>query len=547
MKKFLVTTPIYYPNGYPHIGHAYSSFIADFYARYKRLLGYAVKFSTWNDENSQNVLKKAAEESKEIMPYLDAMAQKWKEVRDHLQISYTDFIRTTQNNHKKLVQEMLQKSFDKWDIYQWTYEGHYCVGCEAFKTEKDLIEKDGQMVCPDHLTKPDLIMEKNRFFKLSGYETSLKELYARNPDFVVPEHRFNEVKSFVNGSLIDFSVSRETNKFGIPLPFDPSQVTYVWYDALFNYVTISRNEGFWNNETEIVHVLGKDISRFHAIFRPAMLMSADEKCPDREYITGYFTVDGHKMSKSLGNVVDPVQMVNDYDRDAVIFNLLYDVPIWADGDFSVERLANLYDSMLIWGRGNLVNRVTSLCEKYKINDGVFILKKREMFKWEDLDPEVSRAGDSRASENGLFKLFEEDFNADYIEEKYLNKAHIRDYLEDRYKLVQKANEFITKAEPRKKYKRDATKAWAISDLQFLLYIVKNLALISAPFLVNGFKKIQNIFGNEELSFVDSSVSSADNDNFKKAFDMREFKVELKPIIIYQKKEENDKNPDQSGW
>jgi methionyl-tRNA synthetase len=321
------------------------------------------------------------------MPYLDEMAQKWKEVRDHLQISYTDFVRTTQDNHKKLVQEMLQKSFDKGDIYEGKYEGFYCVGCEGFKTEKDLIEKapaeDGacsEMVCPDHLKKPDLITEKNRFFKLVNYETKLKELYEKNPHFVTPEYRFNEVKSFVNGGLQDFSVSRESNKFGIPLPFDASQVTYVWYDALFNYVTISRNEGFWNNDTEIVHVLGKDISRFHAIFWPAMLMSADEKIPDREYITGYFTVDGQKMSKSLGNVIDPVLMVNDYDRDAVIFNLLYDVPIGADGDFSVSRLGNLYESMLIGGRGNLVNRVTSLCEKYKINDGMFILKKREMFK-----------------------------------------------------------------------------------------------------------------------------------------------------------------------
>jgi len=524
MKKFLVTTPIYYPNGYPHIGHAYSSFIADFYARYKRLLGYAVKFSTWNDENSQKIVQAAAAEGKDTMAYLDEMAQKWKEVRDHLQISYTDFVRTTQDNHKKLVQEMLQKSFDKWDIYQGVYEGHYCVGCEAFKTEKDLIEKDGERVCPDHLTRPDLISEKNWFFKLSNYEEKIKKLYEENPTFVTPDHRYNEVKSFVNGGLRDFSVSRETNKFWIPLPFDASQVTYVWYDALFNYVTISRNEGFWNNDTQIVHILGKDIVKFHAIFRPAMLTSVEEKLPDQELVTGYFTVDGQKMSKSLWNVIDPLEMVNNYDRDAVIFNLLYDVPIGADGDFSEARMASLYESMLIGGRGNLVNRVTSLCEKYKISDGMFILKKREMFKGED--------------DNGLIKLFEEDMNTDYLDEKYLNKAHIRDYLEDWYKLVQKANEYITKAEPRKKYKNPATKAWAISDLQFLLYIVKNLALISAPFLVNGFKKIQEILGNEEFSFVDSAVSSADNENFKKAFDLKEFKVDLKSAIIYQKKEDD---------
>lgn len=522
MKKFLITTPIYYPNGYPHIWHAYSSFIADFYARYKRLLGYEVKFSTGNDENSQKIVQQAEIEKKDISVYLDEMGKKREEVRQHLQISYTDFIRTTQDNHKTLVQEMLQKSYDKWDIYEGEYKGYYCVGCEWFKTEKDLISKDGQLVCPDHLTKPDMITEKNRFFKLKNYQKKIEDFYKKNPEFVLPEYRFNEMKSFVKGGLEDFSVSRETNKFGIPLPFDPKQVSYVRYDALFNYVTISRDAGFRNTETQIVHILGKDIARFHAIFWPAMLMSVEYALPNTEFITGFFTVDGHKMSKSLGNVIDPVKVVDDYDRDAVIFNLLYDVPIGADGDFSVERLGNLYESMLIGGRGNLVNRVTSLCKKYGITSGKFNKQKREAFK--------------EKSNSELLHYFEDGRDGSKIEEQYLKKAEIKWYLDDRYQLVQWANEYITKTEPWIKYKNEETKADALADLQFLLYIVKNIALFSAPILINGFKKIQAIFGNEEFSTIDSTVNNADN-TFKIVFDMEEFPVNLNPQIIYQRKEE----------
>lgn len=520
-KKFLVTTPIYYPNGYPHIWHAYASFIADFYARYKRLLWYEVKFSTWNDENSQKIVQQAEIEKKDVMQYLDEMGAKREQVWTDLQISYTSFIRTTQSNHKELVQKMLQKSFDKWDIYEWEYKWYYCVWCEWFKTEKDLIEKNWEMVCPDHLKKPDLITEKNRFFKLKNYSEKLKELYKSHPNFLVPWYRFNEVMSFVNWGLEDFSVSRETNKFWIPLPFDPKQVTYVRYDALFNYVTVCENDWFRNNDTEIVHVLGKDISRFHAIFWPAMLMSAELKLPNTEYITWRFTVDWQKMSKSLGNVIDPIEMVNKYDRDAVIFNLLYDVPIWSDWDFSEERLKNVYESMLIWWRWNLVNRVTSLCVKYNIKE------------WKTSKTKLKAFNDQN---NHLINFFELGFDSHLLEKTYLEKADIQWYLQDRYRLVQNANEFITKTEPWKKYKDDMTKEEAISDLQFLLYIVKQLALLSSPILVNWFKKIQEIFWNEELNKIDTSKNIEDQHLFKEVFDLEIFSVNLNPSIIYIKKE-----------
>ncbi len=506
LKNFYVTTPIYYANGLPHIGHAYSSFIADVFARYKRLLWYDVKFSTWLDENWQKMVQKAESEWKDVMTFLDEIADGSLKIWSELSISYTDFIRTTEFRHHAFVQKILQKIYDKqdWDIYQWEYEWLYCVGCEAFKNQRDL--KD--WLCPDHLTQPEIIKEKNRFFNLSKYQHFLEEYFVKNFQFVQPQWRFNEVKSFVSNGVEDFSISRESNTFGIPLPFDSTQVTYVWFDALLNYITVCQeeHEKFWSQDTHIVHILGKDIVKFHATYWPAMLQSAWYRLPDQEFVTGYLTVDGQKMSKSLWNIVNPVQLVQDYDRDAVVFYLLYDAPIGADGDFSWERFKWTYESILIGAWGNLVNRVVSLCIKYWITQG-------------------------KCNDASFFSLF--DFAT--IEEKYLNSGNFQWYLQDRYKLVQSANEFITKSEPWKKYKDESTKEEAISDLKYLLYIVKNLALLSSPFLINGFAKIQDMFGNELLSKIDSSKNIM-NDDFQKAFDIKEFTVELKPEIIYKRKE-----------
>lgn len=261
----------------------------------------------------------------EIGEYLDTYAQKHKDTWDTLKISYTDFIRTTSQKHKDFVQKILQQTYENGDIYQGEYQGFYCVGCEAFKKESDLIDKDGVLVCPDHLKAPEIIKEKNRFFRLSKYQDKLLKFYEENPDFVQPSFRFNEMIAFVKGGLEDFSISRETNKFGIPLPFDPTQVTYVRYDALLNYLTVCQggDEEFWPG----VHVLGKDIARFHVVFRPAMLMSVGYPMPKKEILTGFFTVDGQKMSKSLGNGVKPIELMEKYGRDAAVFYLFYDLVI----------------------------------------------------------------------------------------------------------------------------------------------------------------------------------------------------------------------------
>lgn len=358
-KKFYITTPIYYSNDIPHVWHAYSSFIADTLASYHRLNWYDVKFTTGVDENSQKVVEKAEEKWIPVMEYTDSMALKHREVWDKSGIRYTDFVRTTESRHHDFVQKVLQKSFDNGDIYEGVYNGLYCVGCEWFKKESDLI--NGK--CPDHPNKEiQHLSEKNYFFRLSKYQDRLLKFYTDNPDFVQPRSKFNEIIEFVKGWLEDFSVSRETNKFGIPLPFDASQVTYVWYDALFNYMTYCQDDEakWWPAD---MHVIGKDIIRFHGIYWPAMLWSAGYEAPHQLLVTWYLTLDGQKISKSIGNVINPVDYIDEYSRDMLLLYLFTAFPIGEDGDFSREQAILTYNAKLSNNLGNLLNRAIALALK----------------------------------------------------------------------------------------------------------------------------------------------------------------------------------------
>ena len=525
-KKFFVTTPIYYSNDIPHIGHAYSTLIADTYARFKRLLGYEVKFSTWVDENSQKIVQKAQAAGIDLYEYLDDYAHKHLAVWDALDISYTDFVRTTgrsvtsdkrgvdfQYNHHKFVQKILQEVYDKWDIHKWIYEWHYCVWCEAFKKHSDLIPATGEyegiaewtLVCPDHPNALlETVKEENRFFGLKDYQWFLEKFYADNDSFIIPARRFAEVKSFVQSWLEDFSISREWKTFGIPLPFDSSSVSYVWFDALLNYVTVCQDDGFWDKNTEKVHVLGKDIARFHAIYWPAMLESAWLPQPHTEIVTGFFTIDGQKMSKSLGNVINPVEVVEKYGRDALVFYLLYDIPIGTDGDFSTERFHHVYDAILCNAWGNLVNRVVTLCKKNWVTSWKLQVESNR-FDW---------VGD--------------------VEIDYLAPATLKTYLDNRYKTIHKANEYMQTEQPRKKLKDENSRESGIRDLQFLLWVVKQLAVLSAPILVDGFSRMKVILGNDAINLLDSSLGS--EWQFEKVLAMEEFDVDLDPEILYKRVE-----------
>lgn len=435
---FFVTTPIYYTNGVPHIGHSYSSIIADIVARYYRMHGKKVKFSTGVDENSQKAVQKAQEENMPIEAYLDKMAEAHKSVWDGLGIQYTDFIRTTEERHHTLVREVLKKTWEKGDIYEWQYEGMYCVGCEAFKKEDDLILKDGKKVCPDHLKEPEKLKEKNYFFRLSKYQDTLLKFYEENPDFVTPKERFNEVIEFVKRGLDDFSISRETNKFGIKLPFDEQQVTYVWYDALLNYVTVCqwKDAEFWPAD---LHIVGKDIIRFHAIYWPAMLLAADLQLPKQVLTTGFFTVNGQKISKSLWNVIDPVEFIWKYNKPLLVLYLLTAFHIGWDGDFDEKEAVLTYNSKLANNLWNLVNRVVVLSMKL----------------WETLNGSV--AGDVEKKLEMLVQSSEGNFK------RYM----LKDELDGVFEFLDVLNKYVDEHKPWETIKDESKK----EEVKKVLYTV----------------------------------------------------------------------------
>jgi len=526
MKKFYITTAIAYTNAKPHMGHALEIIQADALARMYRIIGKDVAFQTWTDEHGVKNRRSAEKAGKDIKNFLDDIVTSYKDMYASLLVSYDTFLRTSDiEAHYPGAQKFWNKLVAAGDIYKKKYIWLYCAGCESFKTEKELV--DGK--CPDHPNgEIEKIEEENYFFALHKYKGQVIDLIKNNTYQIIPETRKNEILSFLeNANDVSFSRPKSSLPRGIPVPGDDDHVMYVWCDALSNYLTGQWYENdekkFKNTRPADIHIIGKDILRFHAAFWPAMLLSAQIALPKKLIVHGHITLNGLKMSKSTGNTIDPMDILQDYDRDAFVFQLLYDISVSSDGDFSLERLWNLYDSMLIGGRGNLVNRVTSLCKKYGITSGKFNKKKREIFK--------------ENNESKLLKYIEDWWDGADIQEQYLKNADIKWYLDEWYQLVQWTNEYITKAEPRIKYKNETTKDEALADLQFLLYIVKNIALFSAPILVNGFKKIQTIFGNEELSQIDSSKNTEEH-QFKMIFDLEDFPVDLNPEIIYQKKEED---------
>jgi methionyl-tRNA synthetase len=366
--RFYITTGIDYVNGRPHQGHAYEKIAADVIARYHRLKGDDVRLVVGNDEHSQNVFKKAREQGLEPLAYCDLMEREWRSVWDRLHISYDDFIRTSEPRHKRAVQALVRTSFEKGDIYEGVYEGWYCVSCEEFKPEKSLV--DG--LCPIHRTKPEWIKEKNYFFRLSKYAPALLDHYERHPAFVEPSSRRNEMLSLIHGGLEDISVSRAGQAWGVPLPFADQGVVYVWYDALINYITsvgYATDEAlfdrWWMHGDTRLHVVGKDITRFHCVVWPAMLMSAGIALPTQVFGHGWVLYQGQKMSKSLGTVINPLDAIDRVGADPLRWYLTREIVFGQDGDFSWELFEKSYNADLANNLGNLVNRVTSMADRYR--------------------------------------------------------------------------------------------------------------------------------------------------------------------------------------
>ena len=515
-KKFFITTAIAYMNWAPHAGHALEIIQADALARMYRFLWYDVVFQTGSDDHGMKNRNTAKEKGLEVRDFIAQNLQLFKSLYENLEVSYDIFLSTSDEQmHYPGAKLMRERLVAAGDIYKKSYEGLYCEWCESMKLEKDLI--DGK--CPDHPTKElQHIQEENYFFRLSKYREKIAELIRENAYQIEPEIRKNEILAFLEKAE-DVSFSRQTSKmpWGVPVPNDDEHVMYVWCDALTNYLT---GIGFWRNEEwknywpADIHIIGKDILRFHAAFWPAMLLSAKLPLPKTLLAHGHLTLNGEKMSKSTGNVIDPSEVIEKYGRDAFVFNLLYDVSLNADGDFSVSRLENVYNSMLIGAWGNLVNRVISLCKKYGIEKGIAHSSIEK--EWKNL------------TQNQDFETFFET-----IDQKYLQKFDLQGYLQERYKYVQAANELITKEEPWKKYKDEATREQAIQTLEFLLYVVKNLSILSAPILTQGFDKMKNILGYEEMQQIDTS-RDLDPELVGKALKTREFSVKLEPEILYQR-------------
>ena len=370
MSTFYITTAIDFVNSRPHVGTAYEKITADVIARYKRLSGVETRFLMGNDEHSQNVYQRAQEEGLEPLAFCDKMEEVFRSVWRRLDISFDDFIRTTEERHRLGVTALVQKIADAGDLYEGAYEGWYCVSCEAFKQEKDLV--DGN--CPIHHRPPQWIKEKNYFFRLSKFQQPLLDHYAAHPEFLEPQIRRNEILRFLESGPEDISMSRTGQSWGIPLPNDPGSVVYVWVDALINYVSAvgfgwdeGLREKWWPAD---LHVIGKDITRFHCVIWPAMLMSAGLPLPRQVFGHGWVHWKGQKMSKSLGTVVDPLEAADRLGPDPLRLYLTKEISYGSDGDFTWDRFEDRYNVDLANNFGNLVSRLASMAHRYR--DGMLV-------------------------------------------------------------------------------------------------------------------------------------------------------------------------------
>jgi methionyl-tRNA synthetase len=363
--SYYITTPIYYVNAEPHLGHAYTTIAADVLARHMRQRGEDVFFLTGTDEHGEPVAQAAERQGTTPQELVDRNAPKFKDLVGRMGATNDFFIRTSDPEHKKAVQEILQRVHDNGHVYAGHYEGYYCPRCADFKTDAELV--DGNK-CPIHLIVLEREVEDNWFFRLSSFQEPLERLYADDPSWVLPDFRYNEARSFIRQGLQDVSLSRVRISWGVEVPWEPSQVFYVWFDALLNYYTAltyaprASVEKFW---PPTVQLLAKDILKFHAVIWPALLMAAELPLPNQLYIHGYLLMDEHKMSKSLGNVIDPFQVIDKYGTDALRFYLMREVSFGQDGNVSTEGFETRYTSELANEYGNLASRTLSMIERYR--------------------------------------------------------------------------------------------------------------------------------------------------------------------------------------
>jgi methionyl-tRNA synthetase len=456
--RYYLTTPIYYVNSTPHIGHAYTTCAADILVRHQKQRGAETFFLTGVDEHATKVFRVAQEQGMSPQDYVDSIAPQWRDLAPRLNAHPDFFIRTSDEGHKQFVREFLQRIYDNGDVYENVYAGFYCVGCEEFKVESELI--DGK--CPIHGTVAEWIEEKNYFFRLSAYQDRLLELYDARPDFVLPQFRFNEARSFIAGGLQDFSISRAGQPWGIPLPWDESQVAYVWADALVNYLsalTYARPGEdlvpvFW---PEVRHLMAKDILRFHCVYWPAMLMAAGYDVPKQIFVHGYLLLDEKKISKSLGNILDPLDLIDVYGADAVRYWCARAVNFGQDGTASIEGLHERYERELGNDLGNLLSRTTKMIEQF-------------------LDGRL----DSRPGENEEFRATIDGLRGEVAAD--LDRFDITTAVDRIWVFVRRLNQYVTERKPWELAKDEANRDELESVLHGLADGLRVAAIALASYL-----------------------------------------------------------------
>jgi methionyl-tRNA synthetase len=458
--KFYVTTAIDYPNAEPHVGHAYQKVIADIIYRWNLLLGKNAYFLTGTDEHGKKIQESAQKEGKKPKEFVDEMANKFKDAWNLLEVQPNRFIRTTDKDHEKIVSKMIEISEKNGDIYKGTYEGLYCVGCEAYYTEKELV--DGK--CPLHNRPVEKLKEESYFFKLSKYQKFLLDLYKKNPEFLQPKERRNEMINRVKEGLRDLSISRTSFDWGIPFPTDKKHVIYVWFDALFNYYSgAGKNHEYWPAD---YHLLGRDNAWFHSVYWPAFLKSVGLPLPKTVFIHGFLTFNGQKISKSLGNAISPKVLVEKYGADSIRYYFSRNFVFGEDGDFSENTLVERHNNELANKLGNLVSRVSTLAEKYGLDDKV----------------------KSKLSSKDTVKKFKI-----HLENLEFDKA-----LNEVFAFIDKCNEYIQEKKP-----------WETQDKKVLYELanaIKDFTILLSPFMPGTCKKIAETFGFEiSIKQLDSQL------------------------------------------